>query len=246
MTQETGGSDPKDPELIARMAADPELRTAANEFFQRSCDYRYTYNWSWLGRPVIQYPQDLIALQEIVWRQRPDAIVETGIAHGGSAVFFASLLELLGGDGRVIAVDIDLRAHNRAALQAHPLAHRIVLIEGSSVDERVVAEVRAAIGERKNVFVMLDSNHTHAHVRAELGLYAALVRKGGYLVAMDTAVEFMRPDAFPDRPWGRGDNPMTAVREFLAANDRFVVDEEYDRKLLVTVAPGGYLRCVKD
>jgi cephalosporin hydroxylase len=246
MTQDAGSTDPKDPELIALMAADPALRTAALEFFQRSCDYRYTYNWTWLGRPIIQYPQDLIALQEIVWRQRPDAIVETGIAHGGSAVYFASLLELLGGDRKVIAVDIDLRAHNRAALQAHPLAHRLELIEGSSVDAKVVARVRAAIGARTNVFVMLDSNHTHAHVRAELELYAPFVRKDGYLVVMDTAVELMRPDAFPDRPWGRGDNPMTAVREFLASDDRFVVDEEYDRKLLVTVAPGGYLRCVKD
>jgi len=246
VTQKSDSSDPKDPKVIARMAADPDLRAAAHDFFQRSCDYRYTYNWTWLGRPVIQYPQDLIALQEIVWRQRPDAIVETGIAHGGSAVFFASLMELLGGDRRVIAVDIDIRSQNRAALETHPLAHRIDLIEGSSVDEEVVAKVRAAIGERTNVFVMLDSNHTHAHVREELRLYAPLVRKGGYLVVMDTVVEFMRPDAFPDRPWGKGDNPMTAVREFLASDDRFVVDEEYDRKLLVTVAPGGYLRCVKE
>ena len=246
MTDGSGGPDPKDLELISVMAADAGLRSAANDFFRRSCEYRYTYNWTWLGRPIIQYPQDVMALQEIVWRQRPEAIVETGIAHGGSAVFFASLLELLGGDRRVVAVDIDLREHNRIALAAHPLAHRIDLIEGSSVDPKVVERVRAAIGARRNVFVMLDSNHTHAHVRAELAHYAPLVRKGGYLVVMDTVVEFMGADAFPDRPWGPGDNPLTAVREFLASNDRFVVDEEYDRKLLVTVAPGGYLRCVKD
>ncbi|HLJ84036.1 MAG TPA: cephalosporin hydroxylase family protein [Candidatus Eremiobacteraceae bacterium] len=237
---------PSSPQGVEAMAADRELRAAATDFFLRSCEHRYSYNFTWLGRPIIQYPQDIVALQEIVWRTKPEVIVETGIAHGGSAVLFASLLQLLGGDGRVVAVDIDIRAHNRAAIESHPLAARISLIEGSSVDERIAQRVRAATAGAHNVMVVLDSNHTHAHVRAELALYSPLVRKGGYLVVMDTVVEHMAADSFPDRPWGKGDNPMTAVREFLALNPRFEIDREIDDKLLVSVAPGGYLRCVAD
>lgn len=221
------------------------MRDAARRFFLRSCVHRYSYNFTWLGRPIIQYPQDIVALQEIVWRTRPDAIVETGVAHGGSAVLFASLLQLTGG-GPVVAVDIDIRAHNRAAIESHPLANRIVLIEGSSVDHATFARVRNALGDAKNVMVVLDSNHTHEHVRAELALYAPLVRKGSYLVVMDTVVEQMPDDAFPDRPWGKGNSPMTAVREFLAEDPRFEADDDIDRRLLVSVAPGGYLRCVAD
>jgi cephalosporin hydroxylase len=238
--------NPLSPERVAAMAADTEMRAAATEFFLRSCEHRYSYNFTWLGRPIIQYPQDVIALQEIVWRTQPDVIVETGVAHGGSTVLFASLLQLLGGNGRVIAVDIDIRAHNRAAIESHPLAGRITLIEGSSVDAAIAERVRAATAGARSVMVVLDSNHTHEHVRAELVLYSPLIRKGGYLVVMDTVVEHMAPDAFPDRPWGRGDNPMTAVREFLALNPRFETDREIDDKLLVSVAPGGYLRCVAD
>lgn len=242
----TGEGSPSSPQDVEAMAADRELRAAATEFFLRSCEHRYSYNFTWLGRPIIQYPQDIVALQEIVWRTKPDVIVETGIAHGGSAVLFASLLQLLGGSGRVVAVDIDIRAHNRAAIESHPLAPRITLIEGSSVDGSIAQRVRAAAAGAHNVMVVLDSNHTRAHVRAELELYAPLVRKGGYLVVMDTVVEHMPPDSFPDRPWGKGDNPMTAVGEFLALNPRFEVDREIDDKLLVSVAPGGYLRCVAD
>jgi cephalosporin hydroxylase len=238
--------NPSSPLRVEAMAADTELRAVATEFFLRSCEHRYSYNFTWLGRPIIQYPQDIVALQEIVWRTRPDVIVETGIAHGGSAVLFASLLQLLGGDGRVVAVDIDIRAHNRAAIESHPLAGRITLIEGSSVDAAVAGRVRAAATGAQSVMVVLDSNHTHEHVRAELALYSPLVRKGGYLVVMDTVVENMAPDSFPDRPWGKGDNPLTAVREFLAENSRFEIDREVDDKLLVSVAPGGYLRCVAD
>jgi cephalosporin hydroxylase len=238
--------NPSSPQAVEAMAADPELRAAATEFFLRSCEHRYSYNFTWLGRPIIQYPQDIVALQEIVWRTRPDVIVETGIAHGGSAVLFASLLQLIGGKGRVVAIDIDIRAHNRAAIESHPLADRITLIEGSSVDAAIAARVRAAAAGAQNVMVVLDSNHTHAHVRDELALYSPLVRKGGYLVVMDTVIEHMGPDSFPDRPWGKGDNPLTAVREFLALNQRFEIDREIDDKLLVSVAPGGYLRCVAD
>jgi len=237
--------DPYDSEAITRMAADEDLARSARDFLIGSGRHRYSYNWKWLGRPIIQYPQDVMALQEIVWRVRPRTIVETGIAHGGSTVFFASMLDLIGEDGRVVAVDVDIRAHNRAAIEAHPLHRRIDMIEGSSIDDAVAARVRSLVREGP-VMVVLDSNHTHAHVSRELALYAPLVTKGSYLVVMDTVVEYMPEGSFPDRPWGKGDNPLTAVREFLARTDRFVVDEEYDRKLLVTVAPSGYLRCVKD
>lgn len=222
------------------------MRDASQAFFLRSCEHRYSYNFTWLGRPIIQYPQDIVALQEIVWRTRPDVIIETGIAHGGSTVLFASLLELLGGDGRVIAVDVDIRAHNRAAIEAHPLAGRISLIEASSVELATAERVRGAIGSAQRVMVVLDSNHTHDHVRGELALYAPLVTTGCYLVVMDTVVEHMADDAFPDRPWGRGNNPMTAVREFLASDRRFRVDRQIDDRLLVSAAPGGYLVRVAD
>jgi cephalosporin hydroxylase len=237
--------DPHDTELAAAMAADPDVARSARAFFNATAQYRYSYNWSWLGRPIIQYPQDVVALQEIVWRVRPRTIVETGVAHGGSTVFFASMLELAGGDGRVVAVDIDIRSHNRAAIEAHPMHRRIHMIEGSSVDPAVAGAVRALVREGA-VMVVLDSNHTRDHVARELELYAPLVTRDSYLVVMDTVVEHMPDDAFPDRPWGKGDNPLTAVREFLARTDRFVVDKEIEDKLLVTVAPSGYLRCVKD
>ena len=239
-------TDPYDPALARRMAADPEVRAGARAFFDATVPYRYSYNWTWLGRPIIQYPQDVMALQEIVWRVRPTTIVETGVAHGGSAVFFASLLELAGGDGRVVAVDIEIRPHNRAAIEVHPMHRRIELVEGSSTDPAIAQRVRDLVRKGGPTMVVLDSNHTRAHVARELELYAPLVTRGSYLVVMDTVVEYMAPDAFVDRPWGKGDNPMTAVREFLARDSRFAVDTDLEDKLLVTVAPSGYLRCVKD
>ena len=237
---------PFDAAAVERMAADEELTRVSREFFLKTCEHRYSYNFSWLGRPIIQYPQDLVALQEIVWRVRPRVIVETGIAHGGSTIFFASMLELTGGDGRVVAVDVDIRAHNRAAIEAHPLHHRIEMIEGSSIDHAVADRVRELARGKGAVMVVLDSNHTHDHVLRELELYSPLVTRDSYLVVMDTVVEYMPEDAFADRPWGKGNSPLTAVREFLQRTDRFVVDKELEDKLLVTVAPSGYLRCVKD
>ncbi len=238
--------DPYDAQAIARMAADDELKRAAHDFLIGSGRYRYAYNFTWLGRPIIQYPQDIVALQEIVWRVKPERIVETGIAHGGSTIFFASMLELAGGAGRVTAVDVDIRAHNRAAIEAHPLYRRVTMIEGSSVDPQIAQRVRDDVGGHAPVMVVLDSNHTADHVARELQLYAPLVTRGSYLVVMDTVVEHMPEDSFPDRPWSRGNSPMTAVRAFLATTDRFVVDAEIEDKLLVTVAPSGYLLCVKD
>jgi cephalosporin hydroxylase len=240
----TNQHSPRDPAKIAAMAGDPEVGQLSRELFDRVNAHNYSYNFSWLGRPVIQFPQDLVALQEIIWEVRPDLIVETGIAHGGSLVFSASMLELIGGDGEVVGVDIDIRAHNRVAIEAHPLARRISMIEGSSVDSEVVEAVRGHAQGRRSVLVILDSNHTHEHVLAELELYSPLVTPGSYLVVFDTVIEDMPPEAFPDRPWGRGDNPKTAVHEFLARSDRFEIDKEISDKLLITVAPDGYLRCI--
>jgi cephalosporin hydroxylase len=238
--------DPKDPAQIARMAADPELAALAHELFLQSAEYKYSYNFSWLGRPIIQYPQDIIAAQEIIWQVKPDAIIETGIAHGGSLIFYASMLELLGGVGHVLGIDIDIRAHNRAEIERHPLFKRITMLQGSSIDDQIAQQVYAFVRNKQRVLVVLDSNHTHEHVRKELEFYAPLVTKGSYLIIFDTVVEDMPDRFFPDRPWGRGNNPKTAVQEFLATNDRFEVDREIEGKLLLTVAPGGYLKCVKD
>lgn len=228
------------------MAADKELTVLANDLFAKSCEYDYSYNFTWLGRPIIQFPQDIIALQEIIWRVKPDLIIETGIAHGGSLIFSASMLELLGGDGEVLGIDIDIREHNRMEIEKHPMSKRIKMIEGSSTDEEVLREVRASAEGRRSVLVVLDSLHTHEHVLRELQLYAPLVTRDSYMVVFDTVVEDMPEDFFPDRPWGKGNNPKTAVWEFLEDSDRFVIDEEIENKLLITVAPNGYLRCTKD
>jgi cephalosporin hydroxylase len=231
---------------IQAMGRDQALKDSAQAFTVESTRAGYSYNFNWMGRPIIQYPQDMMALQEIIWEMRPDAVMETGIAHGGSLIFSASMLQLLGGEGFVLGVDIDIRAHNRAAIEAHPMAPRIRMIQGSSVDEGTAEQVRQALAGCKNPLVVLDSNHTHEHVLRELDLYSPLVRKGGWLVVFDTVVEVMPGDFYPDRPWGLGDNPMTAVDAFLKTNDRFVIDEAMDARLAVSMAPRGYLRCIKD
>jgi cephalosporin hydroxylase len=231
--------------MIERMASDPELARLTRAWFERSCRFQYTYHFSWLGLPIIQLPQDIMATQEIIWDVKPDLIIETGIAHGGSLILWSSLMELLGGDGAVIGIDIEIRPHNRTAIEAHPLAKRITMIEGSSVAPHVVERVRNAARGRKAVMVMLDSSHSHDHVRRELDLYAPLITAGSYLVVFDTAVEQLPEDFFPNRPWSRGNSPATAVADFLASTDRFDVDRTMERKLMFTVAPGGYLRCVK-
>jgi cephalosporin hydroxylase len=231
---------------IGSMARDQELLALSREWFLRSCRHKYSYNFRWLGRPIIQFPQDILAMQEIIWQVKPDLIIETGIAHGGSLVFHASMLELLGGDGRVLGIDVDIRPHNRREIEAHPLAARIVMIEGSSIDKEVAEEARRLAEGRRRVLVVLDSHHTHDHVLRELELYSPLVKKGSYLVVFDTVIEDMPDDFFPDRPWRKGNNPRTAAREFLERNRRFEVDREIEDKLLITVAPEGYLKCVAD
>jgi len=231
---------------VERLMADGDVQAKARAWLSDLTRLRYVYNFSWLGRPVIQLPQDLLAVQELIWGIRPDFILETGIAHGGSLIHSASLLELLGGDGLVVGVDIDIRAHNRREIEAHPLARRIRLIEGSSTDATVAAAVRQLARGRKAVMVMLDSDHTHAHVLRELELYAPLVTRDSYLIVFDTVIEDLTDDLFPDRRWGKGNNPKTAVREFLKTTDRFVIDDRIAGKLLLTCAPDGYLRCLGD
>lgn len=229
---------------VERLMADGDVQAKARAWLSDLTRLRYVYNFSWLGRPVIQLPQDLLAVQELIWGIRPDFILETGIAHGGSLIHSASLLELLGGDGLVVGVDIDIRAHNRREIEAHPLARRIRLIEGSSTDATVAAAVRQLARGRKAVMVMLDSDHTHAHVLRELKLYAPLVTRDSYLIVFDTVIEDLTDDLFPDRRWGKGNNPKTAVWEYLRSHPEFQIDKSVEDKLLVTSAPDGFLRRV--
>jgi cephalosporin hydroxylase len=231
-------------EAIAAAAANPALQAQATDFI-RDAGGRYSYNFDWMGLPIIQYPQDIVAIQELIWRIRPAAVVETGVARGGSLALSASILELLGGDGIVVGVDIDIRAHNRRAIESHPLARRIRLVEGSSTAPEVVDEVRSLVGNRGPVLVFLDSLHTHAHALDELRAYSPLVQPGSYVVVFDTVIDDLPAEQFADRPWGPGDNPKTAVHTFLTENDRFEIDREYDAKLLISAAPNGYLRCVR-
>ena len=227
-----------------------EIRETAKDFMARSVGARYSFNFSWMGRPIIQYPQDIVAVQEIIWDVKPDLIIETGVAHGGSAVFFASLLELnaqSGGpkDAEVWCIEIDLRAHNREALVAHPMYSRLKIFDGSSVDEKIASVIAKKAGKCERVMVILDSNHTHEHVLGELNLYASLVSVGSYCVVFDTVIEDLDGVEFVDRPWGKGNNPKTAVVEFLKTNSYFVADYLIDEKLLISVAPGGYLKRLK-
>lgn len=233
------------------------LAAAAHTFTVESARAKYMYNFAWLGRPIIQYPQDMVAVEEIVWQVKPDLIIETGIAHGGSLVYSASLLALLDlceaieagttldpgcSKRRVIGIDIDIRAHNRAAVEAHPLASRIEMIQGSSIAADVVEQVRRRAQGFKRVLVCLDSNHTHDHVFAELEAYAPLTSMGSYCIVFDTVVEDVPKDLYPDRPWGPGDNPKTAVHQYLKSHPEFAIDRSIQDKLLITVAPDGFLR----
>lgn len=233
-------------ENIGRMGEARELQDLALQFMRDSSAYKYTYNFNWMGLPVIQFPQDILAMQEIIWEVRPDLIVETGIARGGSLVFYASMLELIGGQGRVLGVDIDIRPHNRAAIESHPMSRRIEMIQGSSTDPATAEQVYAAARGCERVLVSLDSNHTHEHVLRELELYSPLVKAGSYLVVFDTTIEDQPEDFQHGGPWSKHDNPKTAVREFLKKNDRFVVDRGIEDKLLITVTREGYLKCVRD
>ncbi|MGC5700250.1 cephalosporin hydroxylase family protein [Pseudomonas sp. NFXW11] len=228
---------------IAAQGQDEKLKGLARDFFNESASHKYSYHFSWMGRPIIQLPQDMMAMQEIIWQVKPDLVIECGIAHGGSIIYYASLLELQG-HGEVLGIDLDIRPHNREAVEQHPMSKRIRMIEGSSIDPAIAEQVRAAAAGKK-VILVLDSNHTHEHVLEELRLYAPLVSVGSYCVVMDTVVEDMPPEFFPDRPWGPGDNPKTAVWAYLEENRDFQIDQQMQNKLLITVAPDGYLRRVR-
>ena len=247
-------------ERITAMAADKELRDSAASFMRASTMPKYSYNFSWQGRPIIQYPQDMVAMQELIWSIKPDLIIETGIAHGGSLIFSASMLALLDmcdaieagtkidpkiSRRKMLGIDIDIRAHNRAAIEAHPMASRIQMIQGSSIAPEIIAQVKAVAANYSRVLVCLDSNHTHEHVLAELQAYAPLTSKGSYCVVFDTLVEDMPKRMYPDRSWGPGDNPKTAVWQYLKTHPEFEIDKSIDNKLLITVAPDGYLKRVR-
>lgn len=254
---------------IAGLGQDIALKALTFTWFQHSLQHKYSYNFSSMGRPIIQYPQDMVAMQELIWEVKPDLIIETGIAHGGSLIMSACMLALLdycdavesgqmldphATRRHVLGIDIDIRAHNRTAIEAHPMAHRINMIQGSSIAAEIVAQVHRIAAEYQRVLVILDSNHTRSHVLAELEAYAPLTSKGSYCVVFDTIVEDLPDSVFPDRPWGKGNNPKTAVWEYLqyleegkclatdGAKLAFEIDKLLESKLLITVAPDGYLR----
>lgn len=246
-------------ERIATMDADRSLQDAAHDFLRASTSPKYSYNFHWLDRPIIQYPQDIVAMQELIWDVRPDLVIETGIAHGGSLILSASILAMMDmcdaieagatldpatSKRKVIGVDIDIRAHNREAIEKHPMASRIEMFEGSSIDTEVFAKIQNAAEGYERVLVCLDSNHTHDHVRAELELYAPLTSVGSYCVVFDTLIEDMPADEYPNRSWGPGNNPKTAVWDYLKTHTEFEIDKSIASKLLVTVAHDGFLKRV--
>lgn len=233
-------------EAQAAMAADQELKAKSVDWMLHADRYKYTYNFSWMGRPIIKYPQDIVIMQELIWRVQPDLIIETGIAHGGSIIFSSSMMELLGNGGKVIAVDIDIRAHNRAEIEKHPMYRNITMLEGSSVDENIVRQISDYAKNFKKVMVVLDSNHSHEHVYRELELYTPLVSVDSYILLPDTFVEFFPKGYVTDRPWDVGNNPYTAMEAFLKTTTDFVKDESITDKLLITEAlGGGYLKRIR-
>jgi cephalosporin hydroxylase len=247
-------------EVVSRIggnANNQDLLDATEVFNLASLKAGYSYNFSSLGRPIIQYPQDMVAMQELIWKVKPDLIIETGIAHGGSIIMSASMLALLdmceaiesgtvmdpkNSKRKVLALDIDIRQHNREAIEAHPMSTRIQMIQGSSIAPEVIEQVKAVAKNFQRILVCLDSNHTHDHVLAELEAYASLTSVDSYCVVFDTIVEDMPKEMFPDRPWGPGDNPKTAVWEYLKTHSDFEIDKSIDHKLLISVAPDGYLK----
>lgn len=233
-------------EAINEMTQDEELKQKSLDWMLHSDKYKYTYNFTWMGRPIIKYPQDIQIMQELIWKVKPDLIIETGIAHGGSIIFSSSMMELLGNGGKVIAVDIDIRQHNREEIEKHPMMKNITMIEGSSIDEGVVKQIADYAKGFKNVMVVLDSNHTHDHVLRELELYTPLVSLNSYILLPDTFVEFFPKGYVKDRPWDVGNNPYTAMEAFLKINSDFVKDQSLTDKLLITEAlGGGYLKRIK-
>ena len=229
---------------INLMEKDKELKVKTRSWFDHAFNYEYSYHFKWLGRPIIQFPQDIIALQELIWKTKPDLIIETGIAHGGSIVFSASMLELIG-KGEVLGIDIDIRKHNKDEIEKHSMFKRITMIEGSSINKKIVNKVKKFAEGKSKIMLLLDSKHTHEHVLKELEYYSPLIKKGNYIIVFDTMVDDMPKNFFHDRPWDVGNNPKTAVKEFLEKNKRFKIDKQFEKKLLITSSPDGILKCVK-
>jgi len=247
-------------ERIGGYGANSALQEKSLAWVRESMQCMYVYNFDWLGRPIIQYPHDMLGMQELIWQIKPDLIIETGIAHGGSLIFSASMLALLDmcdaiaagkpmdpkvSQRKVLGIDIDIRPHNREAIEAHPMASRIQMIQGSSIAPEIIAQVKQVSQGYSRTLVCLDSNHTHDHVLAELHAYAPLTSVGSYCVVFDTFVEDMPKEMFPERNWGPGNNPKTAVWEFLKGHSEFEIDKNIHNKLLITVAPDGWLRRVR-
>lgn len=244
-------------ERVGNWNAGDSISRHAAAFLEASTLEKYPYNFFWLGRPIIQFPQDIVATQELIWQVKPDLIIETGIAHGGSLILSASILALIEYEEavamgsmldpsrpkrRVLGVDIDIREHNRVAMDKHPLASRIDMIQGSSIAPDIIAEIKQYAADYRNIMVFLDSNHTHDHVLAELEAYAPLVTSGSYCIVFDTLIEDMPVDHYPDRPWNKGNNPKTAVWKYLETHPEFEIDKHMDRKLLITVTTDGFLK----
>jgi cephalosporin hydroxylase len=243
MASETADpNDPRDPARAAAMAADPEVIAAVRTLNAKAFEYRYYLNFRWLGRPIVQYPQDIVALQEIVWDTRPTLIVETGVAHGGSLILYASLLQLMNLPGDVVGVEIELRPHNEKAIFEHPLSERIRVVKGSSTDPDVVAQVAEIASRHERVMIVLDSFHSHDHVAAELNAYAPLVTPGNYLIVMGTAVGDLPASLDIQRAWNHERNPKSALDEWLARGQPFDVDRGLTDRLILSDGPGGYLR----
>lgn len=230
---------------IEEMAKDKEMKDLSSEWMKFNTKHKYVYNFKWMGVPIIQLPNDIIAIQELIWEVKPDLIIETGIAHGGSIIYSASMLELIGGKGQVLGIDIDIREHNLKRIKEHPMYKRIKMIEGSSVEEETLLEVKKIISDKKKIMVFLDSCHTHEHVKKELEVYSEFVTKGSYLVVFDTSIQF-EPDKFcNNRPWGVDNNPWTAVQEFIKENNNFIIDKSIANKLVITSAIDGYLKRIE-
>jgi len=233
---------------IKQMATDEQLKKKSIDWMIHADKYKYTYNYKWMGRPIIKYPNDMVMQQEIMWHVKPDLIIETGIAHGGSIIFSAAMLEMMGIDnGHVIGIDIDIRAHNKKEIENHPMYKRITMFEGSSIDSGIAKKVSDFAESKKAVMVFLDSNHTHEYVLKEMEIYSKLVTVGSYMVLPDTLIEFFPKGYYPkqNRPFDVGNSPMTAIREFLLQNDNFIIDKDICSKLIITEAIDGYLKRIK-
>ena len=237
-----------------------ELNELSAKFMDETIVPKYSYNFLWLGRPIIQYPQDMVAMQEIIWSLKPDLIIEIGIAHGGSLVLSASVLAMIDtaeaienkskydptkSKRKVLGVDIDIREHNKKAIESHPMSNWIEMIQGSSISPEIIDKVKSFANNYNRILVCLDSNHTHEHVLSELEAYAPLTSVGSYCVVFDTVIEDVPKEVFPDRPWGPGNNPKTAVHKYLSEHSEFEIDRAIQQKLLITVAPDGYLKRVR-